>query len=66
MLAFWSHKFLFIFVLAGVLWIPSTSLSTSELTPISTCSEQEEVAMVRLPHHIDLLTWDRLLCCPLP
>lgn len=57
MLTFWSHKFLFIFVLAGILWIPSASPSTSELTPNSTCSEQKEVAMVELPHHIDLLRW---------
>lgn len=57
MLAFWSYKFLFIFVLAGILWITSTSLSTSELTPISICSEQKEVAMVELPRYINLLRW---------
>lgn len=35
MLPFWSRKVLFVFMLAGImwiLWIPSTALSTSELT----------------------------------
>ena len=57
MLACWSNKLLFILMLAGILWTPSTTISTSELTLISICFEQKEDAMAELPRHIDLLRW---------
>lgn len=48
---------LFVFMLAGILWTPSTAISTSELTLISICFEQKQDAMAELPRHIDLLRW---------
>lgn len=56
-LAFWSNRSLFLFMLAEILWTPNVAVSTSELTLISICIEQRERAVAELSCHIDLLRW---------